>query len=71
MLPTGSVPALTGVENSSQASDDPETDKGRDNGETRGDSPLCTEVDPASAVLVVVTVTPGLLGESTAVFRQS
>lgn len=71
VLPTGSVPALTSVENSAQASDDPEADKGRHDGKTRGYSPLGAEVYPASAVLVLVTVTPGLLGESTAVIRQS
>lgn len=70
VLPASSVPALTGVENSAQTSKDPEANNGREDGETRGDSPLGAEVDPASTVPVLVAITPRLLGESTAVIRQ-
>lgn len=70
MFPARSVPALTGVENSSQASKDPKADKGGEDGKARGDSPFGAEVNPATAVLVLVTVAPGLLGESTAVVCQ-
>jgi hypothetical protein len=70
VLPTRSMPALTGVENSTQASNDPEAHKGREDGKARGNSPLGAEIDIAITVLILVTVTPGLLGESTAVIRQ-
>jgi len=70
MFPSVSMPSLAREQHRTQRGQDPKSHHASDNLDDCSDSPFRAQVHPAVGSLVMIAITPILLRETAAVFRQ-